>query len=112
MGSGTTTTSRIVGGGAVTIRERRERLGLARTALAARAPCSVTHLQNIEAGVIPQNGNVVPLILKALDDAESISNACNADHEEILSTNKTSPTAATAGSFKTPDAARSDDQAY
>jgi len=52
---------------AVDVRGRRRALGISRTALAVYAGCSVTHLQNIEAGVIPHTGEVMPRVLAALD---------------------------------------------
>lgn len=52
------------------LRERRERIGLARLALAARAGCSLTTLANIEAGIVPRRSEVLPRILEALDRAE------------------------------------------
>jgi predicted transcriptional regulator len=53
------------------VRARRTRLGLNRAELAALAQCSVTHLQNIEAGVIPNGGIVMPRILGTLSNLES-----------------------------------------
>ncbi len=41
-----------------------------RAGLAAQVSCSVTHLQNIEAGVVPHRGDVLPRLLAALDAAE------------------------------------------
>ncbi len=53
------------------VRERREQLGLSRHALAAHAGCSVTYLQNIEAGVIPGLSRVLPRIEATLAQLES-----------------------------------------
>jgi predicted transcriptional regulator len=63
------TTARI--GDDVTIRERRESLGISRMALAARAGCSVPYLQTIEAGVIPRLSNVMPRLEAALAGLEA-----------------------------------------
>lgn len=55
----------------VPVRERREQLGISRPALAARVGCSVTYLQNIEAGVVPQLSRVMPRIEAALAQLEA-----------------------------------------
>jgi len=66
-----TTTTTIVETHATPIRERREHLGLSRHALAARAGCSVTYLQNIEAGCLPRLSLVMPQIEATLDGLEA-----------------------------------------
>jgi predicted transcriptional regulator len=50
---------------------RREQLGLTRATLAARAGCSLTYLQNIEAGVIPKLSLVMPRVEAVLDGLEA-----------------------------------------
>ena len=44
---------------------------MSRAALAARAGCSVTYLQNIEAGVLPELSRVMPRLEAALEELES-----------------------------------------
>jgi len=70
----TTTTTATSGakivGGAVDVRQWRESFGMSRATLAALARCSVTHLANIEAGVVPSQGTVMPRILQALNELE------------------------------------------
>jgi predicted transcriptional regulator len=53
------------------VRVRREQLGLTRAQLAARAGCSLTYLQNIEAGVIPKLSLVMPRVEAVLDGLEA-----------------------------------------
>jgi predicted transcriptional regulator len=59
------------------VRERREQLGVSRATLAARAGCSVTYLQTIEAGVVPQLTRVMPRLEAALVDLEAEHGARN-----------------------------------
>ncbi len=53
------------------LRRRRERIGLTRHQLAARAGCSLTAVANIEYGLIPRRGKVLGRILTALTTAEN-----------------------------------------
>lgn len=66
----TTTTVGLVADGAV--RSRREKLGISRAALAARAGCSVTYLQNIEAGAVPRLSEVMPRLEAELTHLERL----------------------------------------
>lgn len=54
------------------MRERREELRLTRAALAVEAGCSLTHLENIEAGLVPRRGHVLDRVFAvlALNDDE------------------------------------------
>jgi predicted transcriptional regulator len=72
----------------VTVRARREKVGLTRVQLAVRAALSVTHLANIEAGVIPAGGAAFGRVLDALSVAEAEK--------------KSSPEVATSGSTNLP----------
>ncbi len=68
--STTATTEPTIRPAAVDIRRWRESVGLSRASLAARAKCSVTHLANIEAGVVPSYGDVLPRLFEALNELE------------------------------------------
>jgi predicted transcriptional regulator len=53
------------------LRARREALGLPRTEIARLAGCSNGMLREIEAGVIPKRGRVLPAVLDVLKRAEA-----------------------------------------
>jgi predicted transcriptional regulator len=53
------------------LRARREALGLPRTELARLAGCSTVMLRELEAGVIPKRGRVLPAVLDVLDRHEA-----------------------------------------
>jgi transcriptional regulator with XRE-family HTH domain len=70
MNTSTTTTQR-VGATTANVRARRETVGLTRAQLAIRAAVSLTHLANIEAGVLPATGDALGRILDALAVVEA-----------------------------------------
>jgi transcriptional regulator with XRE-family HTH domain len=53
------------------LRARREALGLPRTEVARLAGCSNSMLREIECGVIPKRGRVLPAVLAVLDRHEA-----------------------------------------
>lgn len=65
------------------MRSRRDRLRITRPQLAARAGCSLTYLQTIEAGIVPARSEVLPRVLAALDALEAERNPdCDPDHKK------------------------------
>ncbi len=52
------------------LRRRRERLGLSRARLAGLARCSVSSIDNLEAGYVPQRSAVLGRIFAVLDRLE------------------------------------------
>jgi ribosome-binding protein aMBF1 (putative translation factor) len=52
------------------LRERRQRLGLSRARLAGLARCSVTSIDNLEAGYVPERSAVLFRVLAVLDEIE------------------------------------------
>ncbi len=52
------------------IRQRRESVGVSRLELAIRSKCSVTSLAQIEAGLLPHRGEVLPRVVAALERLE------------------------------------------
>lgn len=57
------------------LRQRRLRLGLSRARLAGLARCSVTSIDNLEAGYIPTRSRVLPRVLDVLDRLEALAAA-------------------------------------
>lgn len=53
------------------IRERRLKLRMTRAELAIRAQCSMTFLENVESGLVPQRSEVLPRLLGAVEQAEA-----------------------------------------
>jgi predicted transcriptional regulator len=53
------------------LRERRTRLGLSRARLAGLAGCSVTSIDNLEAGYVPSRSAVLARLLDVLDRLEA-----------------------------------------
>jgi predicted transcriptional regulator len=53
------------------LRERRRRLGLSRARLAGLARCSVTSIDNLEAGYVPERSGVLARVLDVLDQLEA-----------------------------------------
>lgn len=70
----------------VEVRSRRLALGLTVAQLAKQTGCSMSSINNIEAGYVPRYGHVLSRILHALDVAEDQKSiearAGNADPEE------------------------------
>jgi transcriptional regulator with XRE-family HTH domain len=54
-----------------TLRSRRKALGITRLELARIVGCSSTMLGELEAGVIPKSGRVLPAVLDVLDRREA-----------------------------------------
>lgn len=52
------------------LRERRQRLRLSRARLAGLARCSVTSIDNLEAGYVPERSAVLFRVLAVLDEIE------------------------------------------
>lgn len=53
------------------LRERRRRLGLSRARLAGLARCSVTSIDNLEAGYVPEHSAVLARVLDVIDRLEA-----------------------------------------
>ena len=65
-----TTTEVTASSDALSIRERRRRLGMTRLELAVRAGCSPSYLQILEGGALPGLSRVMPRVDAALASLE------------------------------------------